>query len=70
ELLVPVFKDGECVYNIPDIHSVREYCRGEVMKLWDEVKRFENPHRYYVDLSRKLWDVKHSLLVNRGKASK
>ena len=37
------------------------------MTLWDEVKRFENPHRYYVDLSRKLWDIKQELLMNRGK---
>ena len=70
ELLVPVFKNGECVYNTPDIHSVREYCQGEVMNLWDEVKRFENPHKYYVDLSSKLWDVKYGLLVNRGKSTK
>ena len=67
ELLVPIFKDGECVYNCPHIVEIQEYCRGEVAKLWDEVKRFENPHRYYVDLSKKLWDIKHSLLENRGK---
>ena len=67
ELLVPIFKDGRRVYNSPDIHEIREYCRREIMTLWDEVKRFENPHRYYVDLSRKLWDIKHRLLVNRGK---
>ena len=67
ELLVPIFKDGECVYEKPHISEIQEYCRGEVAKLWDEVKRFENPHRYYVDLSKKLWDIKHSLLENRGK---
>ena len=67
ELLVPIFKDGECVYEKPHITEIQDYCRREVASLWEEVKRFENPHRYYVDLSRKLWDIKHSLLENRGK---
>ena len=67
ELLVPIFKNGECVYTLPDIMDVQSYCKNEVDHLWDEVKRFENPHRYYVDLSRKLWDIKHSLLENGGK---
>ncbi len=66
ELLVPVFKSGECVYKTPHIADIQKYCKAEVDTLWEEVKRFENPHRYYVDLSRKLWDVKHDLLVNRG----
>jgi nicotinate phosphoribosyltransferase len=67
ELLVPIFKGGECVYETPHIAEIQKYCKCEVETLWDEVKRFENPHRYYVDLSRKLWDIKHNLLVNRGK---
>ena len=67
ELLVPIFKDGECVYESPSIHEIKDYCKRQIMTLWDEVKRFENPHRYYVDLSRKLWDIKHGLLMNRGK---
>ena len=66
ELLVPVFKSGECVYNTPHISEIQKYCREQVGALWEEVKRFENPHRYYVDLSQKLWDIKHELLVNRG----
>ena len=66
ELLVPVFKSGECVYKTPHIADIQKYCKAEVDTLWEEVKRFENPHRYYVDLSRKLWDVKHELLVNKG----
>ena len=66
EILVPIFKGGECVYKKPHIADIRAYCAEEVGKLWDEVKRFENPHRYYVDLSRKLWDIKHSLLESRG----
>ena len=67
ELLVPIFKNGECVYKSPSIHEIRDYCKSQIMTLWDEVKRFENPHKYYVDLSRKLWDIKQGLLMNRGK---
>ena len=67
ELLVPIFKDGECVYNSPSIHVIKDYCKAQIMTLWDEVKRFENPHKYYVDLSRKLWNIKQELLMNRGK---
>lgn len=69
ELLVPVFIGGECVYETPSIEKIREYCIGEIASLWDEVKRFENPHRYYVDLSPKLWNIKQSLLMNRGQKS-
>ena len=67
ELLVPIFKNGECVYESPSIHEMRDYCKAQIMTLWDEVKRFENPHKYYVDLSRKLWGIKQDLLMNRGK---
>jgi nicotinate phosphoribosyltransferase len=67
ELLVPIFKDGECVYETPHIAEIRDYCMKEIDTLWEEVKRFENPHRYYVDLSEKLWNIKRDLLVNRGK---
>ena len=70
EILVPIFRGGACVYDKPHIADIQSYCKGEVDKLWDEVKRFENPHRYYVDLSRKLWDIKHGLLESRGAASK
>ena len=59
---VPIFKDGKLVYRLPGIEEIREYCREELETLWDEVKRFENPHKYYVDLSQKLWDLKHDLL--------
>ena len=63
ELLVPVFAGGKCVYTSPDIRSIREYCQNEVGRLWDEVKRFENPHNYYVDLSPRLWQEKQDLLL-------
>ncbi|MBQ8636498.1 MAG: nicotinate phosphoribosyltransferase [Clostridia bacterium] len=61
-LLKPIFKQGELVYDKPSMETLREYCKMEIDGLWDEVKRFENPHEYYVDLSQKLWDVKYGLL--------
>ena len=66
ELHVPIFKNGKRVYQCPDIHQVRAYCLEQVDKLWDEVKRFDNPHSYYVDLSQKLWDIKHGLLKSNS----
>ena len=66
ELLVPIFKGGVCVYETPSVTEIQKYCLAEVDTLWDEVKRFENPHTYYVDLSEKLWNIKHSLLERRG----
>ncbi len=63
ELQVPIFKNGKRVYDSPSIDKIRDYCKREVNSLWDEVKRFENPHRYYVDLSQKLWDIKKELCV-------
>ncbi|MCQ2418930.1 MAG: nicotinate phosphoribosyltransferase [Clostridia bacterium] len=62
ELHVPIFKNGELVYQTPDLNEVRAYCLAQVDSLWDEVKRFDNPHTYYVDLSQKLYDVKFNLL--------
>ena len=67
EMQVPIFKDGELVYKFPTLDEVRTYCLQQVDTLWDEVKRFDNPHTYYVDLSQKLWDIKYSLLKNRKK---
>lgn len=61
-LLVPIFKNGLLVYSPPNIHQIKAYCAEQVDLLWDEVKRFENPHSYYVDLSQKLWDIKQKLL--------
>ena len=61
-LQVPVFQGGKLVYQRPSLQTVQTYCREQVDALWDEVKRFENPHTYYVDLSQKLWDIKQALL--------
>lgn len=62
ELHVPIFLQGKKVYKQPSIEEIRAYCQTEVDHLWEEVKRFENPHRYYVDLSQKLWDIKQQML--------
>ena len=65
ELLVPIFKDGELVYDSPSESEIRAYCADRIDGLWDEIKRFENPHKYYVDLSQKLWDIKRALIGKR-----
>ena len=67
ELQVPVFKDGKLVYKLPSLEEIRAYCLAQVDTLWDEVKRFDNPQTYFVDLSQKLWDIKYSLLKSNGK---
>lgn len=67
ELHKPIFINGKQVYKCPSMEEMRAYCKEEVSKLWDEVKRFENPHNYYVDLSQKLYDIKHDLLIKNRK---
>ncbi len=62
ELLVPVFLNGKCVYQSPSVMEIRDYCSKELGTLWDETKRFTNPHEVYVDLSKKLYDIKSALL--------
>ena len=62
ELLVPIFKGGKCVYKSPALPEIKAYCAEQVDTLWDEVKRFDNPHNYYVDLSQKLFDIQQELL--------
>ncbi len=64
ELQVPIFKDGQLVYDAPTLPEIQRYCQEQVGSLWDEVKRFDNPHTYYVDLSQKLWDIKYDLLTH------
>ena len=67
ELLVPIFKNGELVYDMPSLPEIQKYCAAQVDTLWDEVQRFDNPHTYYVDLSQKLWDIKYALLKSNGR---
>ena len=62
ELLVPIFKNGECVYESPKVMDIREYCKKEQEALWDESRRLVNPHEIHVDLSNELWHMKAQLL--------
>ncbi len=62
DLLTKIFDKGNCVYNSPTVHEIKNYCKEQIDTLWDEVKRFENPHNYYVDFSQKLWNIKNELL--------
>lgn len=66
ELLHPVIQNGKCVYNSPSVMEIREYCAKELDTLWDETKRLVNPHNMYVDLSKKLYDIKIELLDKLG----
>lgn len=61
-LQVQIFDHGKCVYDAPSVPEIRDYCAAQMETVWDEVLRFENPHKYYVDLSQKLWDEKQRLL--------
>lgn len=62
EMLVPVFKNGECVYNSPKVMEIQAYCKQELDTLWEESRRLVNPHQMYVDLSNELWHMKNQLL--------
>ena len=67
DLLVPIFEKGKLVYESPAISDIRDYCMGQIDTLWDEVLRFENPHAYYVDLTKKLWTLKTDMLESYKK---
>jgi len=62
EMLIPIFKNGTCVYESPDVMTIRDYCLNEQNTLWEETRRLVNPHNVYVDLSSRLWELKKSLL--------
>ena len=63
----PIYVNGKRVYENPPLRDIRDFCAAQVATLWDEVTRFENPHRYYVDLSQKLWDERQRLLTEFGR---
>ena len=69
-MLKQIFKNGELIYKLPDIKEIREYCASEIESLWDEFKRFDNPHIYKVDLSKDLWELKNNLLKETIRISK
>jgi len=62
KLQVPIYNNGQLVYESPSLEEIREYCKSQVNTIWDEVKRFSNPHKYYVDLSKDLWFLKKEML--------
>ncbi len=62
-LQVPIFEKGKLVYECPNVQVIRQYCEEQLCTLWDEVKRFENPHHYYVDYSSKLWSMRERMLM-------
>lgn len=64
-LLKPIFQNGKLVYDLPSLEDIRTRCAHQLDLQWEEVKRFENPHNYYVDLSQKLWALQHALLESQ-----
>ncbi len=62
ELQVPIFQKGKLVYELPTLQEIRANCKASLESMWEEVKRFDNPHNYYVDLSQKLWDIKYGMI--------
>lgn len=67
KLNVPMYVNGKRVYQTPKLNDIKQHCAQQVEMLWDEVKRFEYPHKYYVDLSQQLWDERQALLTELGK---
>ena len=68
DLMVQVFREGECCYTSPKVMDIREYCKKEQETLWDETRRLVNPHKVYVDLSSRLYDIKIQLLDQMSQA--
>ncbi len=69
ELMVPIFQKGELVYQLPSLREIKTYCAYQVSTLWPEVKRFDYPHQYYVDLSERLMALKDRMLAEHGRGS-
>ncbi|MCI8285267.1 MAG: nicotinate phosphoribosyltransferase [Firmicutes bacterium] len=70
ELQVRIFDKGNLVYDMPSLEDIKAFCKDEIEILWSEIKRFENPHRYYVDLSSELWHLKQNLLSKHSRVNK
>ncbi len=66
-LQVPVFVNGHLVYRVPSVKETTDYCKNQMETMWDEVKRLAFPHKYYVDLSQKLWDLKNQMIQDNRK---
>lgn len=63
-IMKKIFEKGECVYDIPELPEITKRCKVQLNSLWSEIRRFDNPHTYYVDLSDKLYDLKKELIAN------
>jgi nicotinate phosphoribosyltransferase len=70
ELQKPIYLQGEQVYELPTLAQIREHCAQSLGEMWDEVRRFTNPHNYYVDLSDKLWNIKNDMIQERRHSKK
>ena len=62
QLQIKIFENGNCIYNSPSLKDIAEYSKKDLNAFWDEIRRLDNPHKYYVDLSQNLWNLKHKLL--------
>ena len=62
ELLKPIFINGKCIYNSPNVMDIQKHCKNELQSLWDEHKRLKNPHIVPVDISEKLYNLKNKLI--------
>ena len=69
EMLQLVMKDGKLVVELPTLNEIKKYLQLELKTLYSEIKRFDNPHVYYVDLSQKLWNLKNDLILKYKKVN-
>lgn len=67
ELQVPIFRQGQLIYQVPSVRERQEYCEKEFNTLYPEVKKLINPHEYYVDLSLNLLNLKQELIEKNTK---
>lgn len=65
EMLIPIFKEGKCIYNSPSTYEIKKYCEEELNTLWDESRRLVNPQIVFVDLSQELYDLKQNMLMQQ-----
>ncbi len=62
ELQEKIFENGKLIYKMPTLKEIADYCKKELETIWDEIKRLNNPQKYYVDLSKELYDLKNKML--------
>ena len=65
ELQKPLFKNGECKYVPKSVIEIKKHVNEQLNTLWDSYKRFSNPKKYKVDLSKNLWTLKSDLLDSK-----